>query len=160
MKPRYLLCTLALAALACRPALAQQPADDTAQPAIPAMPAMPTAPPTVDTPAAITDALHTAENSNDGAALVYAYGAAAADPHLAQAALTQLMTDYYRLRGQAQTAEQATQAIEEATLRFAVLQAAQNAVAQQQALVLAQQNQTLILQNQMIIKLLQQIASK
>lgn len=103
-----------------------------------------------------------AGNAND---LVLAYGEAVRDPQLAKSALTQLLTDYFRLRSLATSAMQASQAVDEAALRFAIFQAAQNQVnvqqnqqllAQQQKLV--EQNEAIIKQNERVIALLSQIA--
>lgn len=97
-----------------------------------------------------------AGNAND---LVLAYGDAVRDPQLARGALTQLLTDYFRLRSLAGSAMQASQAVDEAALRFAIFQAAQSQVnvQQNQQLVaqqqkIAEQNQKLIEQNDAIIK--------
>jgi hypothetical protein len=87
------------------------------------------------------------ERTQNADALLLAYGQAVTDAGLARAAISQLLSSYYLLRNQAQTAEQATQAVGEATLRFQVLQAAQNQV-------LIQQNQQLLAQNAQIIALL------
>ena len=53
---------------------------------------------------------------------------------------------------------QASQAIDEAVLRFTVMQAAQSQLAVQQNQTLIQQNETLIQQNQRIVELLEHIA--
>src|SRR4051812_29163440 len=87
------------------------------------------------------------ERSQNSDALLLAYGQAVTDPALARAAISQLLSSYYVLRNQAQTAEQATQAVAEANLRFQVLQAAQNQV-------LIQQNQQILAQNAQVIALL------
>lgn len=87
------------------------------------------------------------ERTQNSEALLLAYGQAVTDPTLARAAISQLLSSYYVLRNQAQTAEQATQAVSEANLRFQVLQAAQNQV-------LVQQNQQILAQNAQIIALL------
>jgi hypothetical protein len=91
------------------------------------------------------------ERTQNADALLLAYGQAVTDPVLARAAIAQLLTSYYNLRNQAQSAEQATQAVSEANLRFQVLQAAQNQV-------LIQQNQQILNQNSEIIQLLKQNA--
>jgi hypothetical protein len=110
-----------------------------------------------------------AGNAND---LVLAYGDAVRDPQLARGALTQLLTDYFRLRSLASSAMQASQAVDEAALRFAIFQAAQNQVnvqqnqqllAQQQKIAeqnekLIEQNDAIIKQNERMIALLGQIA--
>jgi hypothetical protein len=104
---------------------------------------------------------------NAAGALVLAYGEATRDPQLARVTLTQLLNDYFRLRALATSAMQASQAVDEAALRFAIFQAAQNQVnvqqnqqllAQQQRIV--EQNQILISQNERMITLLDQIARK
>jgi hypothetical protein len=87
------------------------------------------------------------ERTQNADALLLAYGQAVTDPTLARAAIAQLLTSYYGLRNQAQTAEQATQAVAEANLRFQVLQSAQNQI-------LIQQNQQILQQNAQIIALL------
>ena len=87
------------------------------------------------------------ERAQNADALLLAYGQAVTDPTLARAAIAQLLTSYYGLRNQAQTAEQATQAVAEANLRFQVLQSAQNQI-------LIQQNQQILQQNAQIIALL------
>lgn len=92
--------------------------------------------------------LSEAERNQDADALLLAYGQAVTDPNLARLAIGQLLSNFYTLRNQAQTPEQATQAISEASLRFQVLQAAQNQV-------LIQQNQQILQQNAQIIALLQ-----
>ena len=92
-----------------------------------------------------------AERTQNADALLLAYGQAVTDPDLARGAIAQLLASYYQLRNQAQTAEQATQAVAEANLRFQVLQAAQNQVQ-------IAQNQQLLEQNARIIALLQQNA--
>lgn len=106
----------------------------------------------------------TANNAND---LVLAYGQAVRDPQLAKGALTALLHDFYRLRSLAGSAMQASQAVDETSLRFAIFQAAQNQVnVQQNQQVLEQnqkiieQNETLIKQNERMIILLDQIARK
>lgn len=108
-----------------------------------------------------------AEAAGNADALVLAYGEAVRDPQIARGALSQLLTDYFRLRSLATSAMQASQAVDEAALRFSIFQAAQNQVnvqqnqqvlAQQQKLV--EQNDTIIKQNERIIALLDQIARK
>ncbi|RYG56349.1 hypothetical protein EON80_29470 [bacterium] len=93
------------------------------------------------------------ERTQNADALLLAYGQAVTDPALARTAIAQLLSSYYTLRNQAQTAEQATQAVSEANLRFQVLQAAQNQV-------LIQQNQQILNQNAQLIKLMQQQMAK
>jgi hypothetical protein len=87
------------------------------------------------------------ERAQNSDALLLAYGQAVTDANLARAAIAQLLSSYYQLRNQAQTAEQATQAVAEAALRFQVLQAAQNQV-------VIQQNQQLLQQNAQLIELM------
>lgn len=98
-------------------------------------------------------ALNRAEGEMNGDALIYAYGQAVTNPLLARGALAHLMFDYYGLRSKATSAMQASQAVDEAILRFSVMHAAQNQVT-------VQQNQVIIDQNQRIIALLEQIAKK
>jgi hypothetical protein len=99
----------------------------------------------------LTNDITNYERTQNADALLLAYGQAVTDPVLARAAIAQLLTSYYGLRNQAQSAEQATQAVSEANLRFQVLQAAQNQV-------LIQQNQQILNQNAEIIQLLKQNA--
>ena len=108
-----------------------------------------------------------AEAAGDANALVLAYGEATRDAQLARITLTQLLTDYFRLRALATSAMQASQAVDEAALRFAIFQAAQNQVnvqQNQQALLqnqkVIEQNQKIIEQNERVIALLDQIARK
>jgi hypothetical protein len=108
-----------------------------------------------------------AEAAGDANALVLAYGEAVRDPQLAKGALSQLLTDYFRLRSMATSAMQASQAVDEAALRFAIFQAAQNQVnvqQNQQVLVnqqkLIEQNQKIIDQNERVIAYLDLIARK
>jgi hypothetical protein len=110
----------------------------------------PTAPSTVTQ---LVTALNQAETAMNGDALIYTYGQAVTNPLLARAALAHLMFDYYGLRSKATSAMQASQAVDEAILRFSVMQAAQNQVT-------VQQNQIIIGQNQRIIALLEQIAKE
>lgn len=125
-----------------------------AQPMTPRQPAavQPTAPRPAtgaNTPASLGNEILNYERTQNSDALLLAYGQAVTDPTLARAAISQLLTSYYTLRNQAQTAEQATQAVAEANLRFQVLQAAQNQV-------LIQQNQQILNQNAQLIRLMQQ----
>lgn len=90
-----------------------------------------------------------AERTQNADALLLAYGQAVTDADLARFAIGQLLSSYYALRNQAQTAEQATQAVAEANLRFQVLQSAQNQI-------MVQQNQQILQQNAQIIALLRQ----
>ena len=76
------------------------------------------------------------------------YGQAVTQPDLARSAISQLLSNYYTLRNGAQSADQATQAVAEASLRFQVFQAAQNQV-------MVQQNQQILQQNGRIIALLE-----
>ena len=91
-----------------------------------------------------------AERNQDADALLLGYGQAVTDASLARMAIGQLLTNFYSLRNQAQTPEQATQAVSEASLRFQVLQVAQNQV-------LIQQNQQILQQNAQMIALLQRV---
>ena len=97
----------------------------------------------------LTAQISNAERTQDADALLLAYGQAVTDAELARTAIAQLLASYYAMRNGAQTAEQATQAVAEANLRFQVLQAAQNQI-------MVQQNQQLLQQNAQIIALLQQ----
>lgn len=111
-------------------------------------PARPAAPASNATdPNALAAQILSYERTQNADALLLAYGQAVTDAPLARAAIAQLLSSYYVLRNQAQTAEQATQAVSEANLRFQVLQAAQNQV-------LIQQNQQILAQNAQIIALL------
>jgi len=101
-----------------------------------------------------------AERQNNGDRVVYSYGQAVRDPELARSVLSHLMTDYYALRGKAQSAMQASQAVDEASLRLSLFRAAQNQVTVLQNQTLVQQHQRLIEQNQQMITLLEQIARK
>lgn len=100
---------------------------------------------------AVSAAILQAEQTQNADALLLAYGQAVTDADLARQAIAQLLSSYYALRNQAVTAEQATQAVAEANLRFQVLQAAQNQI-------MVQQNQQILQQNAQIIALLQQSA--
>ena len=100
------------------------------------------------TPGTLAGAIQSSERTQNADNLLLTYGQAATTPELARAAIGQLLNDYYRLRNQAQTADQATQAVSEAMLRFMVLQTAQNQI-------LVQQNQQVLQQNQRIIELLE-----
>ncbi len=115
----------------------------------------------------VANNIQRAEAAGNADALVLAYGDAVRDPQLARRALTQLLTDYFRLRSMATSAMQASQAIDEAALRFGIFQAAQNQVnVQQNQQILAQnqrlieQNQRIIEQNERMISLLGQIARR
>lgn len=126
-----------------------------------------TAPGTLSTPTGVASNIARAEAAGDAGALVLAYGEATRDPQLARITLTQLLTDYFKLRALATSAMQASQAVDEAGLRFSIFQAAQNQVNVQQNQQILQQNQKLIDQNDAIIKqnarmidLLDQIARK
>ena len=101
------------------------------------------------TPSSLAGSIQNAERSQNADNLLLTYGQAVTMPELARAAIGQLLNDYYKLRNQAQTADQATQAISEAMLRFMVLQTAQNQV-------LVQQNQQLLQQQSRIISLLEE----
>ncbi|MEO6908565.1 MAG: hypothetical protein ABI210_11810 [Abditibacteriaceae bacterium] len=116
--------------------------------------------PSLPTVAQLIAGIAKAEQTNNANDLVYAYGEAVRVPILARGALTRLMYDYYRMRAAATTPEQATQAVNEASLRFQVFQSAQMMTATQQNQQLVDQNTQLIKQNQQIIQLLQQIAKK
>lgn len=106
--------------------------------------------PVPTTPVALAATIAAAEKSQNGDTLLIAYGQAATDPVLARVVLGQLLSQYYALRNQAQTAEQASQAVNEASLRFLVFQAAQNSV-------IVQQNQQLLQQNQRLIALMEEM---
>jgi len=64
------------------------------------------------------------------------------------------------MRAAAVTSEQASQAVNEASLRFQVFQSAQLTTTTQQNQQLLEQNAQIIRQNQQIIQLLEQIARK
>ena len=100
------------------------------------------------TPGSLAGAIQNSERAQNADDLLLTYGQAVTTPELARAAIGQLLNDYYSLRNQAQTAEQATQAVSEAMLRFMVLQTAQNQI-------LVQQNQQLLQQQARIIDLLE-----
>ena len=123
-----------------------------AQPVAPrnAAPAAPNAVPGGQTVTAgsLANAIENSERTQNADNLLLTYGQAVTTPELARAAIGQLLSDYYRLRNQAQTADQATQAVSEASLRFMVLQTAQNQI-------LVQQNQQLLQQQERIIELLE-----
>jgi hypothetical protein len=116
--------------------------------------------PSLPTVAQLIAGIAAAEQTNNANDLVYAYGDAVRVPTLARGALTRLMYDYYRMRAAATTPEQATQAVNEASLRFQVFQSAQLMSSTQQTQQLVDQNAQIIKQNQQIIALLQQIAKK
>jgi hypothetical protein len=116
--------------------------------------------PSLPTVAQLVAGIATAEQTNNANDLVYAYGEAVRNPSLARGALTRLMYDFYRMRSAATTPEQATQAINEANLRFQVFQSAQLMTSTQQNQQIVDQNAQIIKQNQQIIGLLQQIAKK
>ena len=100
------------------------------------------------TPDSLAGAIQNSERTQNADNLLLTYGQAVTTPELARAAIGQLLDDYYKLRNQAQTADQATQAVSEAMLRFMVLQTAQNQI-------LVQQNQQLLQQQSRIIELLE-----
>ena len=110
------------------------------------------APGQIVTPGSLAGAIQDAERTQDSDTLLQNYGQAVTTPELARAAIGQLLSDYYKLRNQAKTADQATQAVSEALLRFMVLQTAQNQI-------LVQQNQQMLQQNERIIELLEQQAN-
>ena len=133
---------------------APQPKIRLAQGAAPSAPRPPAKPPTaLSSVGQLIATLNRAEAAMNGDALIYTYGQAVTNPLLARGALAHLMADYYGLRSKATSAMQASQAVDEAALRFSVMQAAQNQVT-------VQQNQIIIEQNQRIIALLEQIAKK
>lgn len=108
-----------------------------------------------------------AESANNANDLVLAYGQSVREPQLAKGALSALLYDYYRLRALAGSAMQASQAVDETSLRFSIFQAAQNQVQVQQGQQTLEQNQRIIAQNDTIIRqnarmitLLEQIARK
>ena len=100
------------------------------------------------TPNSLAGAIQNSERTQNADNLLLTYGQAVTTPELARVAIGQLLNDYYQLRNQAQTADQATQAVSEAMLRFMVLQTAQNQI-------LVQQNQQLLQQQARIIELLE-----
>ncbi len=125
----------------------------TAQPVGPRNPNLAAQTPTIQTGQAVTagslaQSIQNSERTQNADNLLLTYGQAVTTPELARAAIGQLLNDYYQLRNQAQTADQATQAVSEAMLRFMVLQTAQNQI-------LVQQNQQLLQQQDRIIELLE-----
>ncbi len=100
------------------------------------------------TPGSLAGAIQNSERTQNADNLLLTYGQAVTTPELARAAIGQLLSDYYKLRNQAQTADQATQAVSEAMLRFMVLQTAQNQI-------LVQQNQQMLQQQSRIIELME-----
>ena len=100
------------------------------------------------TAGSLAETIQNSERTQNADNLLQTYGQAVTTPELARAAIVQLLNDYYTLRNQAKTADQATQAISEAMLRFMVLQTAQNQI-------LVQQNQQLLQQQERIIELLE-----
>lgn len=100
------------------------------------------------TPANIPPRLQAAEQAKDADTLLMTYGQAVTDPTLARVAIGSLLQNYYSLRNLATTSDQATQAVAEATLRFLVLQSAQNQV-------IIQQNQQLLQQNARLIEIME-----
>lgn len=100
------------------------------------------------TPGSLAGAIQNSERTQNADNLLLTYGQAVTTPELARVAIGQLLNDYYQLRNQAQTADQATQAVSEAMLRFMVLQTAQNQI-------LVQQNQQLLQQQARIIELME-----
>ena len=113
-------------------------------------PAQPNAQPNQTiTPGSLAGAIQNSERTQNADNLLLTYGQAVTTPELVRAAVGQLLTDYYQLRNQAQTADQATQAVSEAMLRFMVLQTAQNQI-------LVQQNQQLLQQQARIIELMEE----
>ena len=100
------------------------------------------------TPNSLASAIQDSERTQNADNLLLTYGQAVTTPELARVAIGQLLSDYYQLRNQAKTADQATQAVSEAMLRFMVLQTAQNQI-------LVQQNQQLLQQQERIIELLE-----
>lgn len=117
------------------------------QPTRPATPPSGTAP-VIGGPGGIAQTLNSAERTQNAQQLLLLYGQAVTQPELARAAISQLLANYYTLRNGAQSADQATQAVAEAGLRFQVFQAAQNQV-------MVQQNQQILQQNARIIALLE-----
>lgn len=113
-------------------------------------PQSPSRPPNAPTNPVAAQILN-AERTQNADALLLAYGQAVTDAELARFAIAQLLSSYYTMRNGARTAEQATQSVAEANLRFQVLQAAQNQV-------MVQQNQQLLQQNAQIIALLRNSA--
>ena len=105
------------------------------------------------TPGSLAGAIQNSERTQNADNLLLTYGQAVTTPELVRAAVGQLLGDYYQLRNQAQTADQATQAVSEAMLRFMVLQTAQNQI-------LVQQNQQLLQQQARIIELMEAQAQR
>lgn len=105
------------------------------------------------TAGSLAQSIQNSERTQNADNLLLTYGQAVTTPELARAAIGQLLGDYYQLRNQAKTADQATQAVSEAMLRFMVLQTAQNQI-------LVQQNQQLLQQQERIIELMETQAPK
>ena len=105
------------------------------------------------TPGSLAGAIQDSERTQNADSLLGSYGQAVTTPELARVAIGQLLNDYYQLRNQAQTADQATQAVSEAMLRFMVLQTAQNQI-------LVQQNQQLLQQQARMIELMEEQAKR
>ena len=122
-----------------------------AQPVAPRGPMAPTG--QTVTPGSLAGAIQNSERTQNADNLLLTYGQAVTSPELVRVAVGQLLTDYYQLRNQAQTADQATQAVSEAMLRFMVLQTAQNQI-------LVQQNQQLLQQQARIIDLMEAQAKR
>ena len=110
-------------------------------------------PPAPRSPIGVNSVITQAEKDQDAETLLLAYGQAATNSTEGRLAISQLLTDFYALRNRAITPEQATQAINEASLRFQVYQTAQNQI-------VIQQNQQLIQQNTQIIQLLQRATAR
>lgn len=94
-----------------------------------------------------------AEQQHNGDGLVFSYGMAITSPLTARATLSHLMNNYYAMRDRAKTPTQASQAVDEALLRYALFQSAQLQLN-------VEQQQKLIEQNNRIIELLEQMAGK
>ena len=140
------MCALFSGAI-CFSAHAQNPAAPRQTSPAPVRPVAPSAT-NPNTPEGIANSLQNAERNQNADSLLLLYGQAVTQPDLARAAIAGLLSNYYSLRNRAQTADQATQAVSEAMLRFSVLQAAQNQV-------LIQQNQQILQQNARVIALLE-----
>ncbi len=144
-------CLLLLAVLPASVAVRSASAQPSNKPAAAKTPPAKPTPPNITTPAGLATSIQTSEATQNADNLIFAYGQSVTDPQLARTALAQLLANYYQLRNQATTAEQASQAVNEASLRFQVLSAAQNEV-------IIQQNQQLLQQNQRILDLLEKQA--
>jgi hypothetical protein len=91
--------------------------------------------------------------AGSSAKIAGAYARVGQDAATQPAALSRILSEYYELKTGARSAQQVSQAANEATVRLSVLQAAQNRR-------IIEQNDALAKQNAQIIALLKQIAKK